>query len=101
MLAAAAIYALDNHIEGLHQDQENAETLAKGLRELGVSVQDPSSNMVYLEHPEPSSYLSYLEGHGILALALGPNIIRMVTHLGIEKQDIEKLIDVTKTFISQ
>ena len=100
MLAAAAIYALDNHIEGLHQDQSNAATLAKGLRELGFSVQEPSTNMVYLEHPSPSSYLSHLEEHGILALALGPTTIRMVTHLGIEKQDIEKLIYVTKTFLS-
>lgn len=100
MLAAAAIYALDNHIEGLHQDQENAATLAKGLRELGVSVQEPSSNMVYLEHPEPSLYLSHLEENGILALALGPTTIRMVTHLGIKKQDIDKLIDVTKRFLS-
>ena len=75
MLAAAAIYALDNHIEGLHQDQENAATLAKGLRELGVFVQEPSSNMVYLEHPEPSLYLSHLEENGILALALGPTTI--------------------------
>ena len=46
--------------------------------------------MVYLEHPEPSLYLSHLEENGILALALGPTTIRMVTHLGIKKQDIDK-----------
>jgi threonine aldolase len=101
MLAAAAIHALDHHVEGLYQDQENALSLATGLQELGFSIQEPASNMVYLEYQDPSEYLSFLEEKGILALALGPTTIRMVTHLGITKQDIKKLIDVSKSFVQQ
>lgn len=101
MLAAAATYALEHHIEGLYLDQENADLLAKGLLELGFSVQEPSSNMVYIEHPNPSEYLSFLERNGMLALALGPTTIRMVTHLGITKKDIQTIIETTKIFVQQ
>ena len=34
MLAAAATYALEHHIEGLNQDQENAGIVARGLLDI-------------------------------------------------------------------
>ena len=69
--------------EGLHQI-ENA-TLTKGFRK-GVSVQDPSSNMVYLEYPEPSLYLSIRKWYS--GTCFGS---RQLSHTLISKKDIEKL----------
>lgn len=101
MLAAAAIHALDHHIDGLYQDHENTKILAEGLQELGFVVQNPSTNMVYLEYDQPQEYLSFLQDRGIHALALGPTTIRMVTHLGVSKQDMEFIIHTTKEFVQQ
>ncbi len=48
ILAAAALYALDNHIERLADDHANARKLADGLRQIsGVRVDAPDTNLVY------------------------------------------------------
>src|SRR5690606_37643686 len=47
VLAAAAAYALDHHVERLAEDHARARRLAEGLQGLpGVSVQAPQTNMV-------------------------------------------------------
>ena len=50
VLAAAALYALDHHVERLADDHANARRLAEGLQGLpGVSVAPPQTNIVFVD----------------------------------------------------
>lgn len=51
LLAAACIHAIDHHRERLLEDHDAAADLATGLRELGFSVEEPQTNMVWCEPP--------------------------------------------------
>jgi len=49
-----------------------------------------------LEEGETRDFLNALSGEGVLALPLSPDRVRMVTHCGIERADIEKAIEVIR-----
>ena len=50
MLAAAALHALDHHVERLAEDHANARRLAEGLAGLpGVTVEPPQTNIVFVD----------------------------------------------------
>ena len=92
-LAAAGIYALENHIERLAQDHENAKHLAgylTGLKEV-THIIEPETNIVIFDvNPQKGSayFIHRLEQSGLRAVSFGKNRIRMVCHLGITKKDI-------------
>lgn len=93
VIAAAGIYSLDNMIDRLAEDHDNAKKLAEGLAEIdGISV-DPDnihSNIVYFNIPSGSgqSIAANLKERGILVNA-GDPVMRMVTHYGISSEDID------------
>lgn len=94
-LAAAGIYALDNHIDRLKTDHEHAKWLAESaLRSsLVASAQKVETNIVVLNlHPEVKveSYLSILNEKRVLAVPFGPGRIRLVTHLGISGAELDR-----------
>ena len=45
VLAAAGLYALENHVQRLAEDHDNAEYLAAGLRAAGLTVSPPQTNV--------------------------------------------------------
>ena len=56
MLAAAALHALDHHVERLADDHANARRLAEGLAGLaGVTVEPPQTNIVFVDVRAPSA----------------------------------------------
>jgi len=82
----------------LKEDHLNAQILAKGLRDqrLKINVPDPESNILLVECPEETpmaKIISDLQESGLLALPMGKKI-RLVTHFGITKEDIEQTIDI-------
>ena len=96
LLAAGGIYVLENHIGRLAEDHANARALAEGLRELAGCEVDMSlvqTNMVYLHLPEvgQSELPQRLRDRGILVCPGNP--MRLVTHLGVSSEDIQKTID--------
>ena len=96
VLAAAGIVALESMIDRLADDHANARLLAEGLAEMpGVSV-DPmavATNIVIftIEGGAPS-FLAAIADKGILALPVGPDRVRMITHHGIERGDTERAL---------
>ncbi|MCB0738719.1 MAG: low-specificity L-threonine aldolase [Bacteroidetes bacterium] len=94
-LAAAGLYALENHIERLKIDHENAAILANSLRKCSLveTVIEPETNIV-VAHVANSravdSILEILKSKGILAVRFGADSIRFVTHLDLSAQDIEQ-----------
>src|ERR1700691_6296027 len=92
VLAAGGLYALDHHVSKLAQDHGKAEYLAQGLRALGLHVEPPQTNLVYVEIPaaKTADLKSHLESHGILA-TVTPRT-RLATHLDAPRDKIEAVL---------
>jgi threonine aldolase len=100
ILAAAAIHALDHHIDRLSEDHENAQLLAVGLQEVGLEIEPCYTNMVYFHHPQASLLIEHLASRGIKALALTTTRIRMVTHLHVTREDVAHTIRSVSSLIN-
>jgi threonine aldolase len=98
ILAAAGLYALDHHVERLAEDHDNAAHLAEGLRSIGLAVEPPETNLVFVEIPEPR--IAALEAHlaerGIIA-SIGPRT-RLATHLDAPRAKIDRALQVFREF---
>jgi threonine aldolase len=97
-LAAAGIYALENHVERLTEDHENARLLASWMLDLDwvAGVNEPETNIVIAELNGPSTkeMLTRLNDKGILAVPFGENQIRLVTHLDITEEKMMKIKEI-------
>ena len=99
ILAAAGIYALDHHFDRLKEDHENAKRLALGLREIkGISINPDhvETNILIFGVAQtgmPSIELrDAMKKEGVLMNALGGQQIRLVTHLDVTREDIDKAL---------
>lgn len=99
VIAAAGVVALEEMIERLADDHNNARRLAEGLGDVPGIVIDPGSvqtNIVYFDVvAEPISatqLVKALSERGILMLSSGPGRIRAVTHYGIKAADIDQSV---------
>ena len=62
-----------------------------------VDLESVQTNMIYLRTESPASdFVDQLATRGIDVLALGSDLVRLVTHLHITDEDIEKTIDASK-----
>jgi threonine aldolase len=99
ILAAAALYALDHHVERLSEDHANARRLGDAVASIDgfELVYPPETNIVIFRVSEKfdtaEGLLSRLKERGILAVPFGPAWVRMVTHLDVTADDIEKVAD--------
>ena len=100
-LAAAGIYALDHHIERLKIDHLHAKALESTLSILPYvkMVLPVETNIVIFELKDGLSapqMVNQLKERDILAYAIAPNRVRLVTHLDITSQMIEKTAEELK-----
>ena len=97
IIAAGALYALENHVERLAEDHANAKVLAEAIRATeGLELQPPEidTNMIIF-HVDPAlataaEFVSALQQSGVLVLAFGPTKIRAVTHLDVTEAEIRR-----------
>jgi threonine aldolase len=101
LLAACGLYALRHLVDRLAEDHANARLLAQAAgRWPWARLGQPSvdTNMVFLDvRPSgltPEQVVSQLAEGGVLAAAVDPARVRLVTHRGITASDIEQVIDV-------
>lgn len=101
ILAAAALYALDHHVERLAEDHRNAKRLAEAIAELpGVHIDRATveTNIVLFDiDPRlgtAAEFVARLREGGVWMLALGPQRVRAVTHLDVSAEQIEQAIGV-------
>ena len=97
VIAAAGLYALQNNVERLKTDHENAERLARGLRELKLDVQH-NTNMVMVKIPaeKAQALADALKRQQILVLPRAP--MRLVTHLDVDAAGIERALAGFRSF---
>lgn len=99
LLAAAGIYALDHHIERLKEDNERAKQIGKLLETLPFVdyVRPVKSNIIIFELPQKISgdaFIQTLAEQGIAAVALGPRMIRFVTHLDFTQEMLDQTLEI-------
>ncbi len=100
ILAAAALYALDHHVERLAEDHARARKLAEALARLrGIRI-DPDTvetNIVFFQveaqYESAADFVARLREHDVWLLALGPATVRAVTHLDVNDTQIEQAIE--------
>jgi threonine aldolase len=100
LLAAAAMYALDHHIGRLSEDHEAARILAAAIeRTEGLRLTHVVETNIVVFAVDPKAYsveefLGQLEADGVLAVPFGPGLVRMVTHLDVSPDDVERVVGV-------
>jgi threonine aldolase len=93
ILAAAGLYALDHHVDRLADDHDRARRLAKAL---GADPATVDTNIVVLDVPDAAGVAVRAADQGVLVSALGPRFLRLVTHLDVDDEGIERAVTVLR-----
>jgi threonine aldolase len=103
VIAAAALYALENNWDRLAEDHDNADRLATGLANIkGIECDAPKmqTNLVFFDITKPGWTAAKVveackeRGVGMGTSGGGPNRIRAVTHLDVSRGDIDTALKV-------
>jgi len=103
VLAAAGLVALDNGPKRLHVDHENAKFLANELASVPGITLNPTkvqTNIVIFDVRKSGrssgDILKTLAQRGVLAVPVDNDKIRMVTHLDVDRNAVEKAANITR-----
>jgi threonine aldolase len=103
-IAAAGLYALDNNVERLAEDHENARALAEGLAQIPSVQIDPSTvetNIVIFAVPDPRGLVEALAGEVELSTAGAGTRVRAVTHMDVTRQQINAALSLIERAVAQ
>jgi threonine aldolase len=92
IIAAGGLYALKNNVDRLKEDHLHALRLGEALQNCSKieSVLPVQTNIVVATLKDPDQrdlFIEALKNKGILCMAFGPGMIRMVTHLNFSEKD--------------
>ncbi len=95
-LAAAGIYALDNNIERLKEDHDHAQQIMSMLKKQSYvdEILPAETNIVIFKlnkSLKDTDFMAKLAKDDIKVIGFGPQTIRMVTHLDIKSEMLEKI----------
>ncbi len=97
IVAAAALYALDHHVERIADDHARARRLGEGLADAGLTVdlEQVETNFVQIDvGPDRADAIERMKERGVLvSTTVHPTVVRAVTHLDISDDDIEAAIE--------
>ncbi|OGQ23612.1 MAG: threonine aldolase [Deltaproteobacteria bacterium RIFCSPLOWO2_02_FULL_44_10] len=107
VVAAPCIYALNHNIKRLSEDHENAKLLAFGLSQIStlhINVDEVETNLVFFDVSKmnltASQFVEKLAKHNVRMCVAGPTRVRAVTHLDVNKKQIEQtIVIIQKLFI--
>lgn len=100
VLAAAGLYALENNITRLGEDHDNAAHFAAGLRELDLVPEEVQTNMVFVDISEAhvAPLAEHLRNAGVIATI--STHTRFVTHMDVEREDIDTVLDALRRYFA-
>jgi threonine aldolase len=95
ILAAAGIVALDSMIERLADDHARAQRIATVVAErfpdAGLDPAGVMTNVVVFQPPDARELLGFLHERGILAGTIEPGVVRLMTHLDVDDDDVTRV----------
>jgi threonine aldolase len=97
IVAAAGLYALDHHVDGLADDHARARRLAEGLAALPGVELDPATvdtNIVIFAVPDARAFCAALAAEDVAMSQFGPRRVRAVTHLDVDDDGIDHALAV-------
>jgi threonine aldolase len=104
VLAAAALHALDHHVERLADDHANARRLAQGLAQItGVRI-DPGrveTNIVVFGVDDAYALCARLWERDVQIAPLGPDRLRAVTHLDVDSAGIDRALEAFRQVLEE
>jgi threonine aldolase len=95
IVAAGCLHALDHHVERLAEDHENARVLAEGLLELGLDVIAPETNIVIFAAPD--GFMERMAEREVALSHTPDGRLRAVTHLDVDRADIDSALQAART----
>jgi threonine aldolase len=101
IVAAAALHALDHHVDRLAEDHALAARLADGLAEVpGLAVESPQSNIVFadLKSDRAAGLMAHLKSRGVLATGLYR--LRFVTHLDVDRDGVDRAVAAVREYLN-
>jgi threonine aldolase len=103
VIAAAALYALENHVERLAEDHRNARVVAQAIADtpgLRLSPPEVETNLIWFEvDPElgpAKAVAAALKERGVLVHIMGPQTLRACTHLDVSAAQAERAAEVMR-----
>ena len=97
VLAAAGRYALKHNLALLADDHRRARRLAEGL---GLDPSTVESNIVMLDVADAARVAAHSAEQGVLVAALGPRLLRLVTHLDVGDAGVERAVGVLAPLVA-
>ncbi len=91
ILAAAGLYALDHNIDRLAADHANARNIAAAA---GVDAREVDTNIVVVRTDDAAGLVERCRAGGVLVSAVGPRVVRAVTHLDVSDDDAHHAAEV-------
>ena len=98
--AAGCLHALDHHVERLTEDHENAQLIANAVVEtdgLALESRTVETNLIWIvvdpKLGTARDVAGRLKDDGILVSALGPQIVRLCTHLDVSREDTQRAVE--------
>jgi threonine aldolase len=96
ILAAAGLYALERHVDRLADDHRRAGRLAEAL---GLDPAEVETNIVVLEIEDAAAVAQRAAEQDVFVSAIGPRLLRFVTHLDVDDDGIDQAIDVLRPLV--
>lgn len=107
ILAAAALYALDNNVDRLKEDHEKAihlVTQLSQLQQVGVDRETVQTNIVLVDitgtGKTAANVLSLLREQGVLLTEAGERTLRAVMHMDVSMDDVKKAVAIIKQVLT-
>ncbi len=108
IIAAGALYAIEHNFERLKEDHRRAKALAEALNSfpgLVIDLQSVQTNIIIIDisltGKKATLIAEKLEEHGVRVIAFSPTQIRLVTHLHITDNDVDRTIEIFKKICAQ
>jgi threonine aldolase len=100
-IAAAGVYALKNNIERLKQDHDHAKQIGDAIAKASISksVLPIETNIIIFETHDSTTAAAIIEKlkqKGVLCSVIAPDRVRLVIHLDITEEMVNKTIEIIK-----
>jgi threonine aldolase len=104
LLASAASYALDHHIDRLADDHALMRELYAQIKDIpGLAIEAPQTNILFIDlldeaRERAQALVDHLKSRGVMVIGLYR--LRMVTHLDVDAEGIRQAVAAIREFFS-